>query len=104
IVEALTAGRKEISVGIPESKVPGSAGVSGDIAIAKLGKNDFQRTAKTVEHANAILQRDHFCRLDRLMWRIVDGKREPCLRIVRMNQEGRAAFDIGLEQLHALVG
>jgi len=59
-MEALASGGEEISVGVFQRQVAGNIGVRRNVAIAQLGQNHFQRPAKAIQHANAILQRNEF--------------------------------------------
>ncbi len=55
IVETLAGLRKEESVRVFQGKRAADAGIGNDIAVAQLRQNHFQRLAKAVEHANAVL-------------------------------------------------
>src|SRR5215471_1739118 len=63
VVEAFAGGREEVCVWILQRQVPRDFDVRSDIAIAQLGQNDFQRTTKAVQDADATLQRHQLPRL-----------------------------------------
>ncbi len=62
VVEALAGGRKEVGVRVLERQVAGDDGIRRDVAVAKFGQHHFQRPPKTVEHADAVLERYQFFR------------------------------------------
>ena len=59
VVEALARLREEERVGIFQRQLAADFGVGNDVAVAQLGQNHFQRLAEAIEHANAVLQRNH---------------------------------------------
>ena len=103
VVEAFARLREKERIGIFQRQLAGESGIGNDVAIAQFGKNDFQRSAKSVEHANRILQRDDRPLGLHLMRVFVDRKRKLRLRILGMHQEGGAAIHVGAEQTQAFV-
>ncbi len=107
VVEGLAGGGEEEGLRVRESKRAGGVGVRRDEAFAELGQDDFERLAEAVEDADALLEgNDAFDAFDVGLGGALHafGEGEVGLGVVGMNEEGGAAADVGLEQVHAGVG
>ncbi len=92
---------------VREGERAGGVGVRRDETLAKLGQDDFEGLAEAVEDANALFERnDAFDALDVGLGGALHafGEGEVGLCVVGMDEEGGAAADVGLEQVHAGVG
>ena len=59
VVEGLAGGREEEGLRVGERERARRVGVGRDEALAQLGQDDLERLAEAVEHADAVLQRNH---------------------------------------------
>ena len=96
--------REEERIGIFQRQIAADVGIGHDVAVAQLGQNHFQRFAEAVEHANAMLQRNHAVAVRDLVRRLVEDERELRLRIFGMDQERRAAIHVAAQQAQTFVG
>src|SRR5580693_671583 len=85
IVEAFSGlGQKE-RVGILQSQTTCSLRAGDDVAVPKLGKNDFQRLPEAVENADGVLQWHDGSGGRRTMSGFVKDERKLGLRVLGMN-------------------
>src|SRR5260370_3087415 len=106
-MEGLARRRQEERMRIRERERPGRVGVRRDKALAQLRQNHFERSTEAVQYTDALLQwHDAFDALGVGLGGAGHalGEGEVGLRIVRMDEEGGASGDVGLEQLHAGIG
>ena len=106
VVEGLAGRGEEEGLGIREGEGAGGVGVRRDKTFAELGQDDFEGLAEAVEHADALLEGTTPSRPSMLVWAAlcILGEGEVGLGIVGMDEEGGAAADVGLEEVHAGVG
>ena len=102
IVKALSRGGEKESVRVFQGKRFCQIRIRGDETITQFGQNHFQRTAKAIEHPDAVFQTDYAHPAVLRILRVA-GKGELRLRIVGMNQKGGPSVDIALQQPHALM-
>ncbi len=103
VMEALARSREEERIRIFQRERASDFGIGHDVPVAQLGQNHFQRLAKAVEYANAVLEGNNRIGVRDVMHRLVEVKRELRLRIFGMNQECRPAIDIGPQQPQTFV-
>ncbi len=103
IVEAFAGLRKKESIGIFEGQPARYIGFRNDVSVAQLGKNDFQRFSKSVEHANGVLEGHDLGSGRRRVRRLIQHERKFSLRVLRVDEESRASVDIGAQHAEAFV-
>ncbi len=104
VVEALARLGEEEGIGIIQREIAAGAGIGHNVAVAELGQNHFKRFAEAVEHANAMLERDHAVAMRDLVRGLVEEERKLRLRIFGMDQERRAAIHVAAQQAQTFVG
>ena len=105
VVEAFSRRSEEERIGIFEREIAARARVADDVAVAKLGQDDFQRLAQSHRAPESCSSAAECCWLGGAGARaLVHQERELRLRILRMDQERGPAIDIGAQQTHAFVG
>ena len=100
-------GARKKACGIRQREGAGGVGVGRDEALAELGQDDLERFAEAVEDADALLEgHDAFDALDvglgGTLHAFGEGKVGLC--VVGVDEEGGAAGDVGLQEMHACVG
>ena len=103
-MEALAGLREEERVRIFQREIAADLGIGNDVTVAELRQNYLKRLAEAVEHANAVLQRHNGVAVRDVICSPRRIERELCLRIFGVDQERRAAIDIGAQQAQAFVG
>ena len=103
VVKALAGRGKEEGVGVFQRQGLCRLRIGSDKSIAQLGQNHFERTAKAIQHADAVFQPLY---ADAVVFGVqrITGKRELGLGIVGMDQERCPPIDVALQQAHAFVG
>src|SRR5579863_1509521 len=76
VVKAFAGLREEKCIGVLKRETPRDAGFRNDVAVAQLGKNDFQRFAEAIEYTDRMLERNDLCSRRRAVGRFVEYEGE----------------------------
>src|ERR1700683_1865820 len=104
VMKAFSGLREEECIRILKCEPACGIGAGNDIAVAQLRQDDFERFAESIQNANRILQRHDRCGWRSAVRSFVEDERKLGLRILRMNQKGRAAIHIAAQQSQAFIG